>query len=221
MKNLDANPAVFVVSPASNSDASTRLSTSLEPASRLIVLVPEFEADSAIVARKIRGVAKAVESRVQLIGLSKDAMREPGVRRRLATLAAMIEDSTLFVEWKVEFGRDWLNAVLPYWHRGDVIACFAEQRSGFGSKPLHQILQSRLDATVYVLSGISMRESNPRPNWLPSLMAWGGSIVLLLAFFWLQAGLVRPAGNWVQTALLYLSIAVEAGSLWYWNTLFN
>jgi hypothetical protein len=213
MKNLDTTPSVFVVAPASLPDP--------EPAPRLIVLVPEFEADPAIMARKIRDAAKALESRIQLIGLSRDAVHEPGIRRRLVTLAAMIEDSTLFVESKVEIGRDWLNAILPHWHRGDVIVCFAGPQPGPANKPLHQILQSKLDAAVYVLSGVQIQDGSPRSNWLPNLMAWTGSIVLLLAFFWLQAGLIRPTGNWVQSVLLYLSIAVEAGSIWFWNNLFS
>jgi hypothetical protein len=213
MKKLDVLPPVFVVSPASFSD--------LQPASRLIVLVPEFEADPAIVARKIRDVAKALESRVQLIGLSKDALHEPAVRRRLVTLSAMVEDTTLFVESKVEFGNSWLNAVLPHWHQGDVIVCFAEQSSGFGNKPLHQLLQSSLNATVYVLSGIQMKTERSRPNWLSSLIVWAGSIGLIIGFFELQAKLIQVPQSGLNTALLYASLFFEAGSIWVWNNLFS
>ena len=106
MKNLDVSPSVLVVSPASLPD--------LQPAPRLIVLVPEFEVDAAIVARKIRDVAKSLESRIQLLGLSKDALHEPAVRRRLVTLSALVEDSSIFVESKVEFGTNWLNALKPH-----------------------------------------------------------------------------------------------------------
>lgn len=213
MKNLDTTPPVFIVSTASNSD--------LEPASRLIVLVPEFEADPAIVARKIRDVAKAVESRVQLIGLSKDAMHEPGVRRRLVTLAAMVEDSALFVESKVEIGNNWLDALLPHWRHGDVIVCFGDRQSGRADKPLHQILQSRLDATIYVLTGVQLQQRRSRPGWFSNALTWIGSIVILLGFFWLQSRLVRAQSDWVQTALLYVSLAAEAGSIWFWNNLFG
>jgi hypothetical protein len=213
MNKLDVKPPAIAISPASFLD--------LQPAARLIVLVPEFEADSAIVARKIRDVAKALESRIQLIGLSKDASHEPSVRRRLVTLSALVEDQTIFVESKVEFGNSWLNAVLPHWHQGDVIVCFAEQHSGFGSKPVHQILQANLNATVYVLSGVQMQKEHSRPVWLSNTMAWAGSIGLILGFFWLQARLIQPAQNGIQSALLYGSLIVEAGSIWAWNNLFN
>lgn len=213
MKKLDTQPPAFAISPASLLD--------LEPASRLIVLVPDFEADAAIVAGKIRKVANALESRVQLIGLSKDVTHEPGVRRRLVTLSAMVEDPTIHVETKVEYGTDWMNAILPNWHEGDVIVCFAEQRSGHGSKPVHQIIRSHLNATVYVLSGIQMQEEPSRPAWLSSTLAWSGSIGLILGFFWLQAKLIQPVQSGLQTGLLYGSLAVEAVSIWLWNNLFN
>ena len=213
MKKLDVIPPAFAVAPASLSD--------LQPAPRLIVLVPELEADAAILARKIRDVAKALESRVQLLGLSKDAAHEPSVRRRLVTLSAMVEDSTIFVESKVEVGSNWLNAIQPHWHPGDVIVCFAEQRSRFGNKPLHQILQSSLNATVYVLSGVQIQKEYSRLNWLSNALAWAGSIGLILGFFWLQANLIQLTQNGIQTILLYGSLIVEAGSIWVWNNLFS
>lgn len=213
MKNLDVRPPAFTVFPASNSE--------LQPASRLIVLVPEFEADTAIVAQKIRNVAKAIESRVQLLGLSNDALHEPGIRRRLATLSAMVEDASIFVESKVEIGGSWVSAIRPYWQPGDVIVCFAEHSSGFAGKPLYQILQSSLNATVYVLSGIQMQKEYSRPNWLSNVMAWTGSIALIFGFFWLQVTLTPSSPDWIHTALIYASIFVEAASLWVWNNLFS
>jgi hypothetical protein len=214
MKKLDVIPPAFVITPASLPDP--------QPASRLIVLVPEFEADASILARKIQDVAKALESRIQLIGLSKDATHEPGVRRRLVTLSALVETSTIFVESKVEIGNNWLAALKPHWHHGDVVVCFAEQPSGFGNtQPLHQLLQSNLNATVYVLSGIQIQKEHSRPNWLSNALAWTGSIGIILVFFWLQVSLSQPAQNGLQTALLYGSLFAEAGSIWAWNNLFS
>lgn len=213
MKKLDVLPPAFIVSPASSSD--------LQPASRLIVLVPEFEADVAIVARKIRDVAKALESRVQLLGLSRDALHEPAIRRQLVTLSAMIEDPAIFVESNVEFGSNWLNAILPHWHPGDVIVCFAGQPSGPNGRPLKQILESNLSATVYVLSGIEMQKEHRSSRWVSNTMAWAGSIGLILGFFLLQVKLIQYSQSWGQTLLLYGSLAVEAGSIWLWNNLFS
>ena len=212
MKKLDVKPVEYAISPASSTD--------LQTAGRLIVLVPEFEAEPALVARKIRDVAKALESRVQLIGLSKDAAHEPRIRRQLVTLSAMVENASILVETNVETGNNWLHAVSTYWRPGDVIVCFAGQY-GFGNKPLHQILQSNLNAPIYVLSGIPIQMEHQRPLWFSNAMVWGGSISLILGFFWVQAKLIGVAQNGIQTALLYGSLILEAGSIWLWNNLFN
>ena len=213
MKNLDVSPSVLVVSPASLPD--------LQPAPRLIVLVPEFEVDAAIVARKIRDVAKSLESRIQLLGLSKDALHEPAVRRRLVTLSALVEDSSIFVESKVEFGTNWLNALKPHWHAGDVVVCFAEQRSGLLGKPLKQLLAANLNATIYVISGIAAPEKPQRLSWVTSTISWAGSTGLIIGFYWLQAKLAQPPQNWIHTLMLYGSLLAEAGSIWTWNNLFG
>lgn len=210
MKKLDVSPPTFKVAPASISD--------LQPAPRLIVLVPESEVDAAILARKIRELANTLESRVQLIGLSKDATHEPAIRRRLVTLSAMVEDSHVFVQSNIEFGNNWLNAVKPHWHSGDVIVCFSEQNSG---KPLNQILESNLHATVYVITGIQYTKEHSSPFWRSNTLAWTGSIGLILAFLWLQLKLTQPPQDWAQTILLYTSLFVEAGSIWFWNNLFT
>lgn len=211
MNKLDVKPAGYEISHASSPD--------LQTASRLIVLVPEFEAEPAIVAQKIRDAAKVLESRVQLIGLSKDAAHEPGMRRQLVTLSAMVESSTVFVESNIVLGSNWLKAVSSNWHPGDVVVCFAGQR--ISNKPLSQLLQSSLNMPVYVLSGVQLEPKRKRPAWLSSALAWGGSISLILGFFWLQARLVQPAQSGIQTVLLYGSLIAEAGSIWFWNNLFN
>lgn len=126
----------------------------LQPDSRLIVLVPESEVDLAIAARKIWAIAKSLEGGIQFIGLCKDAAKESTLRRQLVTLSAMVGNEHVPVKSKVEFGESWLNAVKSEWRRGDVIACFAEPPSHRVQKSLNQILESSLNATVYVLAGL-------------------------------------------------------------------
>lgn len=213
MNKLDTNPPVFIISPASHPD--------LVPASRLIVLVPDSELDPALAARKIREVAKAMESRIQLLGLSVDAAHEPRIRRQLVTLAAMLEDSTIFVESKIEYGKDWLNAVRFHWQRGDVIVCFSEQLSGASGKSLSRILESNLNAAVYVIAGVGQQKKSQPSAWLYNALAWSGSIVLILVFFWAQVQLTQPPQNTLHTFLLYLSLFAEVGSIWTWNILFD
>ena len=212
MNKLDVSPPTLAVSPASFSD--------LQPVRRLIVLVPESEVDSALAVRKIWELANALESRVQFLGLSKDAEHEPSVRRQVVTLSAMVGDENIPVESKIEIGNDWLNAVKSEWHEGDVIVCYAEHRSGLTRRPLSQILESNLNATVYVLGGFH-QEVHMRASWIFNTLAWAGSIAIILGFFWLQSKLGQFSTDWAYSTLLYISLIAEAGSIWAWNSLFE
>jgi len=188
---------------------------------RLIVLVPEFEVDTAVTARKIWELASALEGCVQLLSLSRDAAHEPGLRRQLVALSAMVKDEHISVESKIELGSNWLNVVKAEWQEGDVIACFAEQRMGFPGRPLNQILESNLNATVYVLTSLSQQEKRPPSAWISDAKAWAGSLVIILGFLGLQLKLTQFPHDWTHTFLLYASIFAEAGTIWFWNSLFG
>ena len=203
-------------------DVDFASSLHLGPAARrLIILIPDFEADTAYTARKIRELANALESRVHFLGLSQDAAHEPGIRRQLVNLSAMVEDKNIPVESKVEIGNNWLNVVKPVWHEGDVIICFAGQRSGFAHKPLNQILVSNLNAMVYVFDSPHQQEKRLHSTWILDAMAWAGSLGIILGFFWLQSILIHSPADWTHTLLFYISLFVEAGLIWAWNSIFG
>ena len=211
MKKTDVSFPAFAVSPASTSD--------LQPVRRLIVLVPESELDLATVARRIRELAGAFENRVLLLGLSSDTTNEPGLRRQLVALSAMVMDKRIFVETKTEVGIHWLSTVKSEWQPGDAIACFSASYPGFARKPLHQILESNLNSTVYVLAGSHQRERYSASWRVSDAAAWIGSIGLILGFLWLQIKIVQFPQDWAHALLLYLSLFVEIGAIWMWNRL--
>jgi hypothetical protein len=208
MNKLDANSPVFTLSPSSYS----------EPGHRLIVLVPESEADTSGVARKVWELANALGSRVQFLGLCKDEAREPSLRRQIIAMSTMVGGSGVSVESKIEFGSNWLGFVKSNLDKGDVVACFAEHRAGFANRPLSQILESNLNATIYVLPEFQMEY--PHSSWISSALSWAGSLALIALFFWGQAKLVDMPQDWAHTSLLYLSIFIEVGLIWLWNSLF-
>jgi len=211
MNKLDEIPQTLTLSPASHSDPY--------PTRRLIVLVPDFEADTTNAARKIWELANAIGGRVQFLGLSKDMAREPSLRRQMVTLSAMVGDGNLSIESKIEFGRNWLDMVKSNWRAGDVVACFADQHTGFARRPLSQILESNLKTTVYVLSGVYQPEPS-HSNWLLQVMLWAGSMGIIAGFFWAQVKLTELPQDWAHTSLLYLSLFAEVGLIWAWNSLF-
>ncbi len=211
MNKFDISSTTLTTSPASF--------LGFTPARRLVVLVPESLADSAGVARKIWEMANALEGRVQLIGLCKDVALEPSLRRQFVFLSAMVCDGFVSVESKIEFGSNWLKIVKSNWREGDVLVCFAGQNTGLMHRPLSQLIESNLKLNVFVLEGF-FPSNPPRSNLLSSVIAWVGSLSIMAVFFWMQAQIIQLPEIWAQNALMYLSIPIEVGLIWGWNTLF-
>jgi len=213
MNKLDNKPQ-----PTSFSISTASLSGS-EPARRLIVPVPA-DADYTAATRRVWELAIATDTRVLLLGLCKDAAQEPGLRRQLVTMSALVGNGRVSTEAKVEIGTNWVNAVKSNYRTGDVIVCFAEQRAGLMHKPLSQILESNLNATVYILSGL-YQPDRLRSNWLSTLILWLGFFGIIGGFSLLQVNIDPLSKDWVHTVTLMLSIPVEFWLIWVWNSLFG
>jgi len=208
MNKLDTNSPVFTLSSSTYSEP--------KPGRCLVVLVPESETDISSAGRKVWELANALGSHVQLLGLCKDEAREPSLRRQIIALSSMVGGGSVTVESKIEFGSNWLDFVKSNWKKGDIIACFAEHRTGFTNRPLSQILESNLNTTVYVLPQIQIE--NSRSSWFSSAINWAGSFAIIAFFFWGQAKLTQLPQDWAHTFLLYLSIFAEVGLIWLWNS---
>ena len=213
MNKLDNKPQ-----PTSFSISTASLSGT-EPARRLIVPVPT-DADYTAATRRVWELAIATDTRVLLLGLCKDAAREPSLRRQLVTMSALVGDGRVFAEAKVEIGTDWVDVVKRNYRAGDMIVCFAEQRAGLMHKPLSQILESNLNATVYILPGL-YQPDRLRSNWLSTLILWSGFFGIIGGFSLLQVNIDPLSKDWVHTATLMLSIPVEFWLIWVWNSLFG
>jgi hypothetical protein len=185
---------------------------------RLIVLVPESDADISSAARKIWELANALGSRVQFLGLCKDKTREPSLRRQIIAMSTMVGGGSVTVESNIEFGNNWLDFVKSQWRKGDVVACFADHRAGLANRPLSQLLESSLNTTVYVLPEFQLER--PHSGWLSTFAGWAGSLAIIALFFWGQARITQMSQDWAHTALLYLSVFVEVGLVWLWSSLF-
>ena len=211
MTRIDTTPPALISAPASVSG--------LEPARRLIVLIPDMASDYMPATRRIWEVANAQHAHVLLLTLSKEASQELSLRRSLITMGAMVQDGHVPVEVKVEMGTNWVDLVKRNYQVGDLIVCFAEQRAGLLHKPLGQILQSNLKIPIYILSGL--HGPKPKSELLSQLMAWLGFIGILTGFFILQANIVQVSKGSLQSILLILSIIPEFWLLLFWNSLFG
>jgi hypothetical protein len=191
----------------------------LETIHRLIVLVPT-DWDSHAVTRQLWKLARTLGAHIQFLGLYKEAEQEPGLRRGLVTIASLLQDDGVCVDVRVELGTDWVEAVKRNYQSGDMIVCFAEQRTGLLKRHLSQILRSNLKATVYVLSG-SHLQTPTRPNWLSQIMIWIGLLAIIVLAFLLQIRITSLPQDWAQSSLLILSVIGEIWLIWFWNSLFG
>jgi hypothetical protein len=208
MTKLNTEQQSLVFSPAP--------SLEMEAAHRLVVLVSTLEADPIPVTHRVWELASVIGARVKFLGLCNDASQEPGLRRSLATVSAMMRSGEVSADAEVILGRDWLEVVKSRCQPGDVVVCWNEERAGL-LRQLSQLLQSDLDVPVYVLSGLHP-QNDPRPGWPARAAAWIGSIAILLGFFVLQVRIVDLAKD-RTTVLQLLSLFVAAWLLWTWNRL--
>jgi hypothetical protein len=204
--------------PISNSPSASL--SNPEPARRLIVLVPALEINLTALAQKVWELAHTSESQVLFLGLYDDAAQESRLRRDLVTISAMVKDDRVTAKVEVLFGKDWVNVVRTHWHSGDMVVCFAEQRIGSSQQLLSQALQAELNIQLYILSGLYPRKES-HINWLSQVAIWGGSIAIIFGFFTLQIKLDQLTTDWTHTILLLISIPVEVGLIWIWNSLFG
>lgn len=182
--------------------------------SRLLVLVPPT-ADYSAATRRIWELAQATSMHVQLLGLCRDANEEPELRRGLVTMASLLQDDRIYVEAKVEVGTNWVDAVKTHYKTGDMIVCFAEQHTGLLRRPLSQVLESNLKATVYIISSLVPQRSTS--NSLSQLRTWLGFIGIIVGFGILQANIVQLPEGWLQNILLILSTIPEFWLIWVWG----
>ncbi|HUE99115.1 MAG TPA: hypothetical protein VMN99_07655 [Anaerolineales bacterium] len=210
MIKFERNP-VCLTSPANSHEE-------LEYSHCLIVLVPTG-ADHSTATRQIWKLANTTGMNVQLLGVCKDPAEEPSLHRELVTMASLLQDARIRTAAKVDIGTNWVEAVKTIYNAGDLIVCFAEQCTGLLHRPLSQVLESNLKATVYILSGLTPRKS--KSNNLTEISTWLGFIGIIIGFAILQTKVVQLPEGWLQSVLLILSIIPEFGLIWVWNGLFN
>lgn len=184
---------------------------------QLIILVPA-DADCASITRRICKLAIDSNSCILLLGLFRNEEEELALRRELAMASALIRDAKVYVEITVERGTDWVQAVRPLYHAGDIIVCLTDQSIGIRRKPLSQILESNFNTTVYILSETPMQTQ--KPKLLTQIIAWSGLIVIVGGFFLLQVDITRMPQNGFQTVLLILLLVPEIWLVQLWNSLF-
>ncbi|HSA99806.1 MAG TPA: hypothetical protein VLE49_04095, partial [Anaerolineales bacterium] len=156
---------------------------------------------------------------IQLLGLCRDTTEESRFRRELITMASLLQHDKRCVEAKIEVGTNWLEVLKNNYKAGDMIVCFAEQRTGLLQRPLSQILESNFNATVYILSGLTPQK--PKSHKLARVSTWLGVVGIIAGFGILQARMVQLPAGWFQNTLLILSLLPEFWLIWVWDSWFR
>lgn len=216
MNKLSIHTTDFHDMPITESE-STISEDSSELFHRLIVLVPPGT-DCTSLTRRICKLAKETTSDILLLGLTGDLSQELEVKRDLIMVSAMIRDSRIYVEMKVEIGTDWLAAIKPIYQNGDAIVCVSDPSIGIRHKLLSQILKSTFRAPIYVLSNAKPMQNST--SLLSQVFAWSGLIAIIVLFFFLQSSLIGMPDTWEKTVLLILLLIPELLAIVFWNSLF-
>ena len=183
---------------------------------RLIVLIPAGS-DYTAETQRIWKLADTTCRRVLLLSLCNTTAEELRLRRQLAAMSALIGNVRVSTETKIEIGTSWLDAVRASYRTGDRIVCFSEHRAGLLHRPVHQILEANLGATVYILW--EHHPQKTRPDWFSQSVVWLGLIAIISSFGILQARIAQLPKDWFQNVLFILSILIEFWLIWVWNSL--
>jgi hypothetical protein len=220
MTKLDSIPPPLTYSTASHFDPSTGSGQRRGPANRLIILFPASAGDNPNQSHRIWEIARSAGLNVLLLSLCSDYYEESQLRRQLVSMAAMISDSNVCADIRIEHGNDWVGQVRNIYQPGDVIACYAGQRVGLRGRVLHDVLRSQLEAPIYILS-VDQPIKNSRSKSLLQASFWSGALAIIGGFLWLEVKLVQLPQDWTHNLLLYLCVFVEIGLLVLWNSIFT
>lgn len=180
-----------------------------EPGRRFIIPVTNPEADHTAIARRVWELANASGSRVLFLGLCKDALHEPGLRRTLATMSALVNTGNVSAGSEIVLGKDWEKSLRARLRMGDTVVCWGDQHA--------DLLHTDLGVPIYFVP-----EAKPGKNlhagWLARAAAWIGAIAIIAFFFFIQVEIDHLANGWT-TVLQLLSVAGEFWLIWLWNSL--
>jgi hypothetical protein len=183
---------------------------------RLVVLVPDGSLDENALAHKIWRLASISSLQVLFLGLSSDEENAPYFRRRLALLAAAINQGEVRARANVVVGEDWNRAVKNVLHSGDLLVCFARHMIPYraiGRRNIGEVLAASFDVPVYLLGGLQVGRSPTQFQLVRSILAWSLSIAVLLAFGVLQIWISQNSNPSLSIMLICLSIVAEGITL--------
>src|SRR3972149_11090571 len=135
------------------------------------------------------------------------------IRRRLTTLAALMQRRLRLVETTTVYESTWMRPVPQVRRPGGVVVCPAEELPAgrMGRRTLADRVVVELEMPAYLLDGFRL-DLDPHPPFrLAHVLAWAGPLSLLALFGGVQIQIVVQTQGWLQTLLLVTTAGLEAG----------
>lgn len=188
---------------------------------RFVLLVPDRDVDEAQLGRKIIGIAsKSTPSKILLFAYVSKNSREPATSRRLATIAAFLQNDFQNIETRVIRSGNWLDALIDTREQGDLIACpkGLTQQMLFQPVALEEALIQTFYSPVYVFGDLYPREAKPAWKYLQPVIYWLGMVAIFAGFFAVEAEILRMA---IGSSNLFMVIAfiLEIAFIWGWSSI--
>ena len=189
---------------------------------RLVILIPDLDAEEARLSHYIWSLAAPQQMEVLLVSLVQAPEDEFHALRRLTSIAAITRDAWVKVDTQVLFGSSWVKAVRPLLGQDDLLVCPTGQTAavGWGKKvSLEAALSSAIKKPVHVIPSFFQTSPQPRLDWVRRLPFWIGLAIILASFFLLEVDVNRSITDWTGQVILIGLILVEAGLLYGWASI--
>jgi len=188
---------------------------SLATIDRLVVPVPSSDLDEAAFGQLVWKLSTGADVGVLLLAKVREPQEELMIRRRLTTLAALMQRRLRLVETTIVYESTWIRAVPQVRRPGDVVVCPAEELPAgrMGRRTLADRVVVELEMPAYLLDGFRL-DLDPHPPFrLAQVLAWAAPLSLLALFGGVQIQIVVQTQGWLQTLLLVTTVGLELATL--------
>ena len=187
---------------------------------RLVVLLPNRDVDEVKLAWAIRQQASPAKLDVLLVTIAHNVEDELAARRRLATIASLVNEYQYDVEFLLAWDRSWIHTASQITRPGDLFACPPDVTltTGFRKhEPLHSVIANRLHVPVQPINCI-FSEPPRSSRLLMRMLYWIVIVAILVGFFFLESDATQAASGWIGQTMVALLMVCELGVLYFWSS---
>lgn len=179
---------------------------------RLVVLLPENDLDECTLAQRIWSLAAPGSLDILFLVLASNQNVQAHLRRRLATLAAIIGHRQIKVSTKMAVETNWVKAVEQVWQLGDILLCFDRHmryHSRLRRQRLGIYLAMVMNVPVYLLAGMHVGLPLRALDTLREGLALVMALFVIIAFAWLQISVDQVMDGGLLALVLCLTVFIE------------